>query len=47
MTFALGTNLDIDQVLVQNRVAIATADSSPAEVQSLGVTAKKRLARTS
>ena len=40
VTFALGTNLDIDQVLVQNRVAIATP-LLPAEVQSIGVTVKK------
>ena len=40
VTFALGTNLDIDQVLVQNRVAIATP-LLPEEVQRLGVTVKK------
>ncbi|HKO07558.1 MAG TPA: multidrug efflux RND transporter permease subunit [Alphaproteobacteria bacterium] len=40
VTFALGTNLDIAQVLVQNRVAIATP-LLPDEVQRLGVTVKK------
>ncbi|HYB56298.1 MAG TPA: efflux RND transporter permease subunit, partial [Alphaproteobacteria bacterium] len=40
VTFALGTNLDIAQVLVQNRVAIATP-LLPDEVQRLGVTIKK------
>ncbi len=40
VTFALGTNLDIAQVLVQNRVAIA-APLLPEEVQRLGVTVKK------
>src|SRR5580704_16440504 len=37
VTFALGTNLDIAQVLVQNRVAIAQP-RLPVEVQSIGVT---------
>src|SRR5712675_3635477 len=40
VTFALGTNLDIAQVLVQNRVAIAQPQL-PDEVQRLGVTVKK------
>jgi multidrug efflux pump len=40
VTFALGTNLDIAQVLVQNRVAIA-APQLPSEVQRIGVTVKK------
>jgi hydrophobe/amphiphile efflux-1 (HAE1) family protein len=39
-TFALGTNLDTAQVLVQNRVAIATPQL-PNEVQQLGITVKK------
>src|SRR6516164_1371048 len=41
VTFKLGTNLDIAQVLVQNRVAIAQP-RLPSEVQSLGVTTKKK-----
>jgi multidrug efflux pump len=41
VTFKLGTNLDIAQVLVQNRVAIAQP-RLPSEVQSLGVKTKKR-----
>jgi multidrug efflux pump len=41
VTFKLGTNLDIAQVLVQNRVAIAQP-RLPDEVRSLGVTTKKR-----
>jgi hydrophobe/amphiphile efflux-1 (HAE1) family protein len=40
VTFALGTNLDIAQVLVQNRVAIARPQL-PEEVQRLGVIVKK------
>src|SRR5579883_1769823 len=40
ITFALGTNLDTAQVLVQNRVAIAQS-RLPEEVQRLGVTVKK------
>jgi HAE1 family hydrophobic/amphiphilic exporter-1 len=39
-TFSLGTNLDIAQVLVQNRVAIAQP-RLPDTVQRLGVTIKK------
>jgi multidrug efflux pump len=41
ITFALGTNLDMAQVLVQNRVAIAQA-KLPEEVKRQGVTTKKR-----
>ena len=41
VTFALGTNLDMAQVLVQNRVAIATAQL-PEEVRRQGVTTKKQ-----
>jgi hydrophobe/amphiphile efflux-1 (HAE1) family protein len=40
VTFALGTNLDIAQVLVQNRVAIAEPQL-PEEVRRIGVTVKK------
>ena len=40
ITFALGTNLDTAQVLVQNRVAVAQP-KLPEEVQRLGVTVKK------
>ncbi len=40
ITFALGTNLDTAQVLVQNRVAIATP-RLPDTVQRLGTTVKK------
>src|SRR5882762_7060643 len=40
VTFALGTNLDTAQVLVQNRVAIAQPQL-PDEVQRIGVTVKK------
>ena len=40
ITFALGTNLDTAQVLVQNRVAIAQP-RLPDEVQRIGVTVKK------
>ena len=41
VTFKLGTNLDTAQVLVQNRVAIATP-RLPEEVRSLGVQVVKR-----
>jgi multidrug efflux pump len=41
VTFKLGTNLDIAQVLVQNRVAIATPQL-PLEVRNLGVTVQKQ-----
>jgi multidrug efflux pump len=41
VTFALGTNLDMAQVLTQNRVSIATA-SLPEEVKRQGVTTKKK-----
>jgi multidrug efflux pump len=41
VTFKLGTNLDIAQVLVQNRVAIA-APQLPQEVRNLGVTVQKQ-----
>src|SRR5947207_7752399 len=41
VTFSLGTNLDMAQVLVQNRVAIAEA-KLPDEVKRQGVTAKKK-----
>lgn len=40
VTFALGTNLDTAQVLVQNRVAIATA-RLPDDVKRIGVTVAK------
>ncbi|HLO75676.1 MAG TPA: multidrug efflux RND transporter permease subunit [Magnetospirillum sp.] len=40
VTFALGTNLDTAQVLVQNRVAIATA-RLPDDVKRIGVTVTK------
>lgn len=40
VTFALGTNLDTAQVLVQNRVAIAQA-RLPEEVKRIGVTVAK------
>jgi len=40
VTFALGTDLDIAQVLVQNRVAVA-APKLPQEVQRVGVTVRK------
>ncbi len=40
VSFKLGTNLDIAQVLVQNRVAIALP-RLPTEVQAIGVTTKK------
>ena len=41
VTFAIGTNPDLAQVLVQNRVAIAFS-SLPQEVQLQGVTTKKQ-----
>jgi HAE1 family hydrophobic/amphiphilic exporter-1 len=40
VTFALGTNLNIAQVLVQNRLAIAQP-KLPEEVQRIGVTVRK------
>ena len=40
VTFKLGTNLDIAQVQVQNRVAIAEPQL-PEEVRRLGVTVRK------
>jgi hydrophobe/amphiphile efflux-1 (HAE1) family protein len=40
VTFKIGTNLDTAQVLVQNRVAVATP-RLPEEVQSLGVVTRK------
>src|SRR5262245_60928043 len=40
VTFALGTDLDIAQVLVQNRVAVGEA-RLPEEVRRLGVTVRK------
>ena len=40
VTFALGTDLDTAQVLVQNRVAVAEA-RLPEEVRRLGVTVRK------
>src|ERR687894_7687 len=40
ITFRLGTNLDTAQVLVQNRVAIATP-RLPEDVRRLGVTTRK------
>ncbi|MCK6457202.1 MAG: efflux RND transporter permease subunit [Phycisphaerae bacterium] len=41
VTFKLGTNLDMAQVLVQNRVSMATP-VLPAEVKAAGVTTKKK-----
>ncbi|QDU62438.1 Efflux pump membrane transporter BepE [Planctomycetes bacterium Pan216] len=41
VTFAVGTDLDMAQVLVQNRVAIATP-KLPEEVRQQGVTTKKK-----
>jgi hydrophobe/amphiphile efflux-1 (HAE1) family protein len=41
VTFALGTDINMAQVLVQNRVAISLP-TVPAEVQTIGVTVKKR-----
>jgi HAE1 family hydrophobic/amphiphilic exporter-1 len=40
VTFALGTDLDIAQVLVQNRVAVAQPQLPP-EVQRVGITVRK------
>jgi HAE1 family hydrophobic/amphiphilic exporter-1 len=40
VTFALGTDLDVAQVLVQNRIAVAQP-RLPEEVQRLGVTVRK------
>jgi hydrophobe/amphiphile efflux-1 (HAE1) family protein len=40
VTFALGTDLDIAQVLVQNRVSVAQP-KLPSEVQRVGVTVRK------
>ena len=42
VTFALGTNVDIDNVLVQNRYSQAQAQL-PQEVKNYGVTVKKKL----
>ena len=44
VTFDLGTNLDIAQVQVQNRVAIAQP-RLPADVRNIGVTVDQELAR--
>ena len=44
ITFKLGTNLDQAQVLVQNRVAIATP-RLPEDVRRLGITTHQELAR--
>ena len=41
VTFAIGTNADQDEILVQNRVSAALS-SLPAEVQIQGVTTKKQ-----
>src|SRR5262245_30721651 len=41
--FEVGTNVDIDNVLVQNRVAQATP-ALPAEIKNFGVTVRKSLA---
>src|SRR3974390_763583 len=41
VTFELGTNLDMAQVLVQNRVSVAEA-SLPEDVKRIGVTTKKK-----
>src|ERR1700730_15964289 len=41
VTFALGTDINMAQVLVQNRVSIALP-TVPAEAQTIGVTVKKR-----
>lgn len=41
VTFELGTNLDMAQVLVQNRVNVAQA-KLPEEVKKIGVTTKKK-----
>ena len=44
VTFAIGTDLDTAQILVQNRVASALS-SLPQPVQSQGVTVQKRIDR--
>ena len=44
VTFDIGTNLDIAQVQVQNRVAIAQP-RLPADVRNIGVTVEQELAR--
>ncbi|HVP13609.1 MAG TPA: efflux RND transporter permease subunit, partial [Phycisphaerae bacterium] len=41
VTFKLGTNIDMDQVLVQNRVSMAMP-VLPSEVKAAGVTTKKK-----
>jgi multidrug efflux pump len=41
VTFALGTDVDTDQVLVQNRVSVALP-RLPQEVQAIGVTTQKQ-----
>lgn len=41
VTFELGTNLDMAQVMVQNRVSVAQA-KLPEEVKKIGVTTKKK-----
>lgn len=41
VTFSLGTNIDVAQVLVQNRVSIAVP-RLPQEVQQLGITTQKQ-----
>ena len=41
VTFELGTNIDMAQVLVQNRVSVASA-KLPEEVKRIGVTTKKK-----
>ena len=41
VTFQIGTNVDVAQVLVQNRVTLATPQL-PTEVQRTGVTTRKR-----
>lgn len=41
VTFELGTNLDMAQVLVQNRVSVAMA-KLPEDVKKIGVTTKKK-----
>ena len=45
VTFKIGTDLDIAQILVQNRVASALS-SLPQAVQSQGVTVQKRRPRS-
>ena len=41
VTFELGTNIDMAQVMVQNRVSVASA-KLPEEVKRIGVTTKKK-----